>query len=63
MDMKDPPIDFVSLAKGLGLTARCVSDPGEIQIAIHEAISSGAPNLIEVIVDDGFGNTNASVRG
>ncbi len=63
MDMKDPPIDFVSLAKGLGLTARCVSDPGEIQIAIQEAISSGAPNLIEVIVDDGFGNTNANVRG
>jgi benzoylformate decarboxylase len=58
MDMKDPPIDFVSVAKGLGLTARCVTDPADINIALQEAIASGAPNLIEVIVEDGFGNVN-----
>ncbi len=58
MDMKDPPIDFVSVARGLGLAARCVTDPSDLNIALREAISSGAPNLIEVIVEDGFGNVN-----
>jgi benzoylformate decarboxylase len=55
MDMKDPPIDFVSVARGLGLTARCVTDPHDIASALRDAIASGVPNLIEVIVDDGFG--------
>ena len=58
MDMKDPTIDFVSVAKGLGLAARCVTDPADLNIALREAISSGAPSLIEVIVEDGFGNVN-----
>ena len=55
MDMKDPPIDFVSLATGLGLKARCVTDPGDLDSALQDAIESGAPNLIEVLVADGFG--------
>ena len=58
MDMKDPPIDFVSVAKGLGLSARCVTDPADIHVALMEALSSGSPSLIEVIVQDGFGNVN-----
>lgn len=56
MDMKDPPIDFAAVARGLGLTARCVSDPNDIDSALRDAVVSGLPNLIEVIVDDGFGN-------
>lgn len=58
MDMKDPPIDFVSVAKGLGLSARCVTDPADIHLALMEALRSGSPSLIEVIVQDGFGNVN-----
>ena len=58
MDMNDPPINFVSVAKGLGLTARSVTDPADINLALREAIGSGVPNLIEVIVDDGFGNVS-----
>jgi benzoylformate decarboxylase len=54
MDMKDPPIDFVSVAKGLGLLARCITDPHDIGAALQEAIASGQPNVIEVIVADGF---------
>ena len=54
MDMKDPPIDFVSLARGMGLTARCVADPGELDSALQQAMASGVPNLIEVMVADGF---------
>lgn len=55
MDMKDPPIDFAAVARGLGLTARCVTDPNDIDSALRNAIASGLPNLIEVIVEDGFG--------
>jgi len=58
MDMKDPPIDFVSVAKGLGLSARCVTDPADIHLALMEALRSGSPSLIEVIVQDGFGTVN-----
>ena len=56
MDMKDPPIDFVSVARGFGLSARSITNPLEIVSALQEAIQSKAPNLIEVIVADGFGN-------
>jgi benzoylformate decarboxylase len=56
MDMKDPPIDFVSVARGFGLTARSITNPLEVVSALQEAIQSKAPNLIEVIVADGFGN-------
>ena len=35
MDMKDPPIDFVSLARGLGLKARCVTDPSDLDSALR----------------------------
>jgi benzoylformate decarboxylase len=60
MDMTNPAIDFVSVAQGLGLQARRVTDPAEIAAALSEAIASGAPNLIEVIVEDGFGNAKGS---
>jgi benzoylformate decarboxylase len=56
MDMKDPPIDFVSVARGFGLSARSITNPLEVVSALQEAIQSKAPNLIEVIVADGFGN-------
>lgn len=56
MDIKDPTIDFTGVAKGLGLTAACVTDPADLSAALKRAIDSGLPNLIEVIVQDGFEN-------
>ncbi|MEQ1693184.1 MAG: thiamine pyrophosphate-dependent enzyme [Gemmatimonas sp.] len=56
MDLRNPPIDFVSLARGMGVPARRVTDPSGIEHAIREGIHRGIPNLIEVMVDDGFGN-------
>ncbi|MFZ2736668.1 MAG: thiamine pyrophosphate-dependent enzyme [Burkholderiaceae bacterium] len=55
MDLRDPAIDYVSLARGLGLKARRISDPEELESALREAIASGEPNLLEVMVADGFG--------
>ncbi|NYT75683.1 thiamine pyrophosphate-binding protein [Alcaligenaceae bacterium] len=56
MDLKDPPIDFVSVARGLGMTAQCVTDPRELASVLRSAFASGEPNLVEVMVADGFDN-------
>ena len=56
MDMREPAIDFVAVAGGLGMRAQRITDPGTISSVLTEAIKSGAPNLVEVMVADGFGN-------
>jgi benzoylformate decarboxylase len=55
MDLRDPDIDFVSLAESFGLAARRVTDPQDIAPALREAFASGAPNLVDIRVADGFG--------
>src|SRR6185295_14180809 len=55
MDLRNPDIDFVSLAESFGLAARRVTDPQDIAPALREAFASGAPNLVDVRVADGFG--------
>jgi benzoylformate decarboxylase len=55
MDLRDPDIDFVSLAASLGLAARRVTDPQDIAPALREAFASGAPSVVDVRVADGFG--------
>lgn len=42
------------------MAARRVSEPGDVNTALREAIQSGAPNLVEVIVADGFENSRRS---
>jgi benzoylformate decarboxylase len=54
MDMSDPPIDFVDLARSMGMASRRVEKPAEIASALREAIASGKPNLVEVVVSTGF---------
>jgi benzoylformate decarboxylase len=54
MDLRDPEIDFVSVAEGLGMQAQRISDPREISSVLNKAVRSGAPNLVEVVVADGF---------
>jgi benzoylformate decarboxylase len=55
MDLREPEIDFVALAKSCGLAARRLLDPGDIGPALREALASGKPNLLDVRVADGFG--------
>jgi benzoylformate decarboxylase len=55
MDIREPEIDFVSLATSLGLQARRVTDPQDIAPALREAFASGKPNLLDLRVADGFG--------
>jgi len=55
MDMRDPAIDFAGLAQSMGVPARRITDPQEFAPALREAMASGGPRLIEVMVADGFG--------
>lgn len=54
MDMTDPAVDFVSVAKGFGLTANRVEHPSEIRASVEQAIASGKPHLVEVVIHNGY---------
>ena len=56
MDLREPEIDFVALARSFGLAARRVTDPQDIAPALREGFASGRPNLVDVRVADGFGD-------
>ena len=45
-----PMLDFVSLAKGMGVPARRITDPTELADAAREAFAAGEPRLLEVAV-------------
>ena len=51
MDFVDPPIDFVAVAQGMGLTAERITDPARVRPALTEAIANPGPNLLEIVVD------------
>jgi benzoylformate decarboxylase len=53
MELREPPIDFKAMAEAMGVRAATVSDPREIDAAMREAVSAGAPRLLEFIVDRG----------
>lgn len=55
MDFKNPEIDFVSVARGMGVSAQRISKPNELKAAVQAAVQSGKPNLIDVVIADGFG--------
>jgi benzoylformate decarboxylase len=56
MDIRDPEIDYTGLARSMGVSAQRVTDPKGIVPALREALQSGCPRLIEVMVADGFGS-------
>ena len=55
MDIRAPELDFVALARSMGLAARRVTNPQDIAPALREAFASARPNLVDVRVADGFG--------
>jgi len=50
MDICDPPVDFQSLAKSMGVAAQKVTSKGEISGMVEAALASGKPQLIEIPV-------------
>jgi benzoylformate decarboxylase len=50
MDLTDPEIDFIGLARSLGVEARSAGGTEELSAAVSEALASGAPTLIDAAV-------------
>lgn len=52
MDIVDPVVDYLALAKSMGVAACRVDRAGDIAAAIQAGITSGLPNLIEIPVKE-----------
>ncbi len=48
MDLDEPEIDFVDLARSLGVPARRIAEPDELAEAVRASLDSRGPELIEV---------------
>lgn len=48
MDLDNPPIDYVSIAQGLGLQAALVEKAADVTDAVRTAFDSGKPWLLEL---------------
>jgi acetolactate synthase I/II/III large subunit len=45
-----PDLDFTALARGMGVPARRVHDPGELGAALREALAEPGPHLVEAVL-------------
>ena len=48
MDLADPPVDFVSLARSMGVDATFVERAGDVGDAVRSALDAGRPHLLEL---------------
>jgi benzoylformate decarboxylase len=51
MDFADPPLDFVQMARGMGVAGKRVTHPNDIEPTVREALAGGAPYLIDVVLE------------
>jgi thiamine pyrophosphate-dependent acetolactate synthase large subunit-like protein len=51
MDLGEPRLGFLDLARGLGLSAERITTPGELTGALSQAIAAKRPHLIEVVIE------------
>ena len=54
MDLVDPLIDFVALAKSLGVPGELVEKTADIAPALKRGLGSGGPYLLDVRIDGSF---------
>ncbi|MGH2726328.1 MAG: thiamine pyrophosphate-binding protein, partial [Actinomycetota bacterium] len=55
MDIVDPRVDFLSLARTFDVPAERVDNVADIAPAVRKALASGGPALVEVVVDGRLG--------
>jgi acetolactate synthase-1/2/3 large subunit len=53
-DLSRPPIDFVSLAQGMGVDAVRAETAEEFVAALERALATPGPHLIDAIIPSGF---------
>ena len=51
MELNDPPLDFVLIAQGMGVTATRVTEADEVGPALRAAFDNPGPNLLDIAVD------------
>ena len=51
MDFKDPAIDFVGLARSMGMQAERISEPDALAPALRRAFATPGPKLLDIVVD------------
>jgi benzoylformate decarboxylase len=51
MDLDNPRVDFVSVARGLGLTAHRASTLSDVQDMLKAALAHDGPTLLDVEID------------
>ncbi len=51
MDLVEPEIDFVGLARSFGVEAYRVSEPGELAERVREALDRTEPILLDVVIE------------
>ena len=51
-DIHDPEVDYVSLAKGMGVPGVRVTQPGEMAGAIRAMLEHDGPFLVDLILED-----------
>ena len=55
MDLHKPAIDFVALARSMGVEAERIEEPDAVKPALDAAFANDGPNLLDVVVDDSLG--------
>jgi benzoylformate decarboxylase len=48
MDLDQPPVDFVALARSMGVDASLVTTAGDVGDALQAAMATGRPHLLEL---------------
>jgi benzoylformate decarboxylase len=48
MDIVDPPVDYIALAQSMGVDATLVEKAHDVGDAVHAALDSGRPHLLEL---------------
>ncbi len=54
MDLDRPLIDFIGLARSLGVAGTRVEKSSDIGPAVERALASGGPHLVDVRIDPSF---------
>jgi acetolactate synthase I/II/III large subunit len=54
LDISRPDLDFVALAKGMGVDAVRPADAAELTDALERALAEPGPHLIEAVLPAGF---------
>jgi len=55
MELREPAIDWVAVAHGFGLAATRVAEPAALRDALAQAIASGRPALVQVMMEGAAG--------